>query len=127
VPVNDIRLNAAATGDKPRDMNSTDKEKKDFELFKYLINVRTDLATEMGISAQKICNNTQLTSLSRMRPSTRDSLARIEGFPYEKINTIGVQLVEKIAHFCKKFGLETDVVETKSSDSSESKASTTVI
>jgi superfamily II DNA helicase RecQ len=104
--VNDIKLGSNAS-DKSK--ASSEDEKKEYELLKYLINVRNDMANEIGMPAQKVCNNTQLKVLAQMRPSAKQNLQRIEGFPYEKIETIGSQFVEKIAFFCNKFKMDMDV------------------
>jgi hypothetical protein len=72
------------------------------------MNVRNELASEIGLSAQKICNNSQLSALTKLRPSIKKNLERVEGFPIEKIDTIGAKLVEKIVLFCNKFNLNKD-------------------
>jgi hypothetical protein len=49
-----------------------------------------------------------LQLLTKMRPSTIQSLQRIEGFPGEKFELIGSLLVDKIVNFCRlmKFNMD---------------------
>ena len=114
MPVNEIVQSSTSGAEKSN--QSSEEQKKEIELHKYLINVRNEMASQIGLSAQKVCNSTQLSALAKMRPSTKQNLAFIEGFPYEKIETIGAQLVDKIVFFCNKFKIEMDNFNTKESD-----------
>jgi superfamily II DNA helicase RecQ len=124
VPVNDIKL-GSNVNDKSK--AGTEDEKKEYELLKYLINVRNDMANEIGMSAQKVCNNTQLSFLAKLRPSSKQSLQRIEGFPYEKIETIGAQFIEKVVFFCNKFKMHMDVFDDRDRSTTSSTESVQVI
>ena len=105
IPVHDIAYGSSASN---KSKTSSEDQNKELELFKFLMTIRNEIAAEIGLSAQKIINNTQMSFLAKMRPSTKENLKRIEGFPSEKIETIGNRLVDKIVLFCNKSKLSMD-------------------
>ncbi len=46
-----------------------------------------------------------IKNIFHLRPSNTKNLEKIDMFPYAKINTVGVVLIDKINSFCKKFNI----------------------
>lgn len=84
-----------------------DEQFKETELFKVLLNVRNEIATESGVSAHRICSNKILSAFAHIRPSVIENLKLVEGFPQANLST-GQRIIDKIASFCSKYKLKTD-------------------
>lgn len=48
-----------------------------------------------------------------IRPSNKGNLEKVEDFPTEKIETIGLRFIECITSFCKKYQLTMDNFDKK--------------
>ena len=66
--------------------NLTDEEKR---IFATLTQWRQDKATQLNIPNFMVCHNTELMSISKVKPQTLDELSNIKGFGGQKIAKFG--------------------------------------
>ncbi|TVQ54362.1 MAG: DNA helicase RecQ [Phycisphaerales bacterium] len=81
----------------------------DRELFETLREVRRDLAAERDVPAFVVFNDATLREMARMRPTTRDSMAKIPGVGKKKLAELGPRFIEAIRSYCEECGLSSDV------------------
>ncbi|XP_021374191.1 Werner syndrome ATP-dependent helicase-like isoform X2 [Mizuhopecten yessoensis] len=72
------------------------------ELYKELVKKRNEIAGETGYAPYSIASNKALLDMANIRPSTKDSMIKIEDFPEAKVKKFGDMFVKIIISFCKE-------------------------
>lgn len=68
----------------------TDDEKRIFETLKQW---RQDKAAQLNIPSFMVCHNTELLTISKIKPQTLDELSKIKGFGVQKIAKFGDDII----------------------------------
>jgi len=105
-------LRAADTG--TRQKKRTKKlaaswEGVDRELFDGLRELRHELATRAGVPAYVVFTDETLRDMSRLRPTTLDSMSRIRGIGEKRLTTYGEEFLTAVLTYCEQAGVESDV------------------
>ncbi|XP_071808561.1 bifunctional 3'-5' exonuclease/ATP-dependent helicase WRN-like [Asterias amurensis] len=77
-------------------------------LYSKLMNLRNSLAAEMGAAPYMVANNKNLHDLAIIRPSSKQSLLKIDGIAEARAEKFGARLIEAICEFCKENSLKMD-------------------
>ncbi|XP_063232797.1 bifunctional 3'-5' exonuclease/ATP-dependent helicase WRN-like [Bacillus rossius redtenbacheri] len=85
-------------------------------LYKELIALRNVIANDNSCMPYMVASNKALLELSKMRPSRREYLMKVDGFMQAKINKFGAALIAKIREFCQAHGLPLDMTSDEAAD-----------
>ncbi len=80
----------------------------DRELFESLRELRREFATEQGVPAYIVFGDATLRDMARRRPSTTESLLKVNGVGQKKCDDYGQQFLEHIIDYCHEAELEQD-------------------
>ncbi|XP_069111387.1 bifunctional 3'-5' exonuclease/ATP-dependent helicase WRN-like isoform X1 [Argopecten irradians] len=72
------------------------------ELYKELVKKRNEMAGETGYAPYSIASNKVLLDMANIRPSTKDTMSKLEDFPQAKIQKFGDMFIVIITSFCSK-------------------------
>ncbi|KAL5007810.1 hypothetical protein ScPMuIL_016616 [Solemya velum] len=78
------------------------------ELYVLLVKQRNGLAQDTGYTPHSIASNKVLLDMAKIRPSTKDSLLKLEDFPQAKVEKFGNTFLEIITDFCNKTDFKMD-------------------
>lgn len=81
-------------------------------LFNKMKEIRKEIAEEWNVAPFSICGNPDLVLLSQVRPTTEDSMVKIEGFTKTKVAKLGPMLT-LFRNYSIENKLETDLHEDK--------------
>lgn len=124
IPVNQIISISNKAFDDASTKNENNSTSIHAELYKLLMVTRNELAEAYSCSAHNVCNNKVLAALASIRPSDTENLEKISDFPYAKIDTVGVKLLEKINSFCQKFKINMNNFSSSNSFANSSQIAT---
>ncbi|XP_022095858.1 Werner syndrome ATP-dependent helicase homolog [Acanthaster planci] len=88
-------------------------------LYSKLMNLRNSLASEIGAAPYMVANNKNLHDLAIIRPSTKQSLLKIDGIAEARADKFGLRFIEAVREFCKENNLKTDNFPSHISDSQD--------
>ena len=95
-------------GRKQRSVDPGSWEGVDRQLFESLRELRREFATEQGVPAYIVFGDATLRDLARRRPSTTESLLKVNGVGQKKCDDYGQQFLEHILDYCHETGVEQD-------------------
>uniref|UniRef100_A0A914W2P8 ATP-dependent DNA helicase n=1 Tax=Plectus sambesii TaxID=2011161 RepID=A0A914W2P8_9BILA len=88
--------------------NKSGDEKLMVELLKQLTDLRNNLAAETDIAPYMVASNKALVELSRVRPSSMQTLDQIDDLPVERAKRFGDSFVQLCRNFCEQHSLSTN-------------------
>ncbi|XP_071830122.1 bifunctional 3'-5' exonuclease/ATP-dependent helicase WRN-like isoform X2 [Apostichopus japonicus] len=71
-------------------------------LYTQLVKLRNSLAKEIGVAPYMVANNKNLIDLSTIRPSSMQSILRVDGIGQARADKFGMQLLAAIQKFCSE-------------------------
>ncbi|XP_038060643.1 Werner syndrome ATP-dependent helicase homolog isoform X2 [Patiria miniata] len=77
-------------------------------LYSKLMSLRNSLASEMGAAPYMVANNKNLHDLAIIRPSTKQSLLKIDGIAEARAEKFGLRFIEAVQEFCEENNLKMD-------------------
>ncbi|XP_033114141.1 Werner syndrome ATP-dependent helicase homolog [Anneissia japonica] len=77
-------------------------------LYTKLMEVRNSIANEKGAAPYMIANNKNLTALATIRPSSMESLLKIDGISEVRARTYGQRFIDIITEFSKEHEIDVD-------------------
>jgi ATP-dependent DNA helicase RecQ len=83
-------------------------ENVDSGLFESLRNLRRELASERGVPAYVLFNDSTLRDMARVRPGSADALLNIRGVGERKLADLGHRFLKVISDYCQKHRLPLD-------------------
>ena len=104
-------LKPAQTSKTSRQQRKTDPtswDGVDRQLFESLRELRREFATEQGVPAYIVFGDATLRDLARRRPSTTESLLKVNGIGQKKCDDYGQQFLEHIVDYCHETETEQD-------------------
>ncbi|KYR00373.1 ATP-dependent DNA helicase RecQ family protein [Tieghemostelium lacteum] len=88
--------------------NSSNDDRHIGKLFEILIQFRKELARNLDQPPFLLFSETSLKSISKIRPSTIESLRRAEGLEEKKIKDHGQSILSRVSEYCLKENLNFD-------------------
>ncbi|XP_033762110.1 Werner syndrome ATP-dependent helicase-like [Pecten maximus] len=71
------------------------------ELYKELVKKRNEMSGETGYAPYSIASNKVLLDMANIRPSTKDTMVKLEDFPQAKVQKFGDMFITIITSFCR--------------------------
>ncbi|PIK56337.1 putative Werner syndrome ATP-dependent helicase [Apostichopus japonicus] len=71
-------------------------------LYTQLVKLRNSLAKDIGVAPYMVANNKNLIDLSTIRPSSMQSILRVDGIGQARADKFGMQLLAAIQKFCSE-------------------------
>lgn len=78
------------------------------DLYAKLVKKRNDLAQETGYTPHSIASNKVLLDLAKIRPSSKDSLLKLEDFPQAKVEKFGPTFIKILKDYCQEKDIKMD-------------------
>ncbi|MEZ6063847.1 MAG: DNA helicase RecQ [Planctomycetaceae bacterium] len=85
------------------------------ELFEDLRRIRQEVAADRGVPPYVIFGDVTLRELARLRPTDPNRLLQIYGIGERKKREFGAMLIDRIADWCRRNGVDTDVMASRAS------------
>jgi ATP-dependent DNA helicase RecQ len=82
-------------------------------LFEHLRTLRSELAAEKAVPAYIVFGDNALREMSRRRPTSEETFARIRGVGAAKLRDYGAVFLKSISEYCSMMGLATDLGESE--------------
>eukprot|EP00057_Strongylocentrotus_purpuratus_P011614 XP_011666088.1 PREDICTED: Werner syndrome ATP-dependent helicase [Strongylocentrotus purpuratus] len=99
-----------ATEDIVATQKPVDPKEQEFQgkLYSKLMNLRNNIASEMGAAPYMVANNKNLLDLAVIRPASIKSMLKIDGIAQARADNFGAQFIEAIKSFCKENDIQLD-------------------
>lgn len=78
------------------------------DLYAMLVKKRNDLAQETGYTPHSIASNKVLLDLAKIRPSSKESLLKLEDFPQAKVEKFGPTFIKILKDYCQEKDVKMD-------------------
>ncbi|CAC5417310.1 WRN [Mytilus coruscus] len=78
------------------------------DLYAELIKKRNEVASETGYTPHSIASNKVLLDMTKIRPSTKQNMLKLEDFPEAKVEKFGDIFISIIVNFCHVHDLKMD-------------------
>ncbi|XP_063969395.1 bifunctional 3'-5' exonuclease/ATP-dependent helicase WRN-like [Lytechinus pictus] len=109
-----VQFMQASVGGASEDIVATQKpvDPKEQELqgklYSKLMNLRNDIASDIGAAPYMVANNKNLLDLAVIRPANINSMLKIDGIAQARAEKFGIQFIDAIKAYCKEKDLEMD-------------------
>ncbi|XP_061186116.1 bifunctional 3'-5' exonuclease/ATP-dependent helicase WRN-like isoform X2 [Saccostrea echinata] len=78
------------------------------DLYSKLVKERNDLAQDTGYTPHSIASNKVLLDMAKIRPSSKESLLRLEDFPQAKVEKFGPKFIKILKEYCQEKDIKMD-------------------
>ncbi|XP_056008081.1 bifunctional 3'-5' exonuclease/ATP-dependent helicase WRN-like isoform X2 [Ostrea edulis] len=79
------------------------------DLYSKLVKERNDLAQETGYTPHSIASNKVLLDMAKIRPSSKESMLKLEDFPQAKVEKFGPMFINILKKYCQEGDIKMDV------------------
>jgi ATP-dependent DNA helicase RecQ len=83
---------------------TTTPDSADQRLFKHLVSLRRQIASEVGLPPYMIFHDTTLKEICRTLPTDLEAFSRIQGVGQAKLEKYGSRFIELISEYIKHYG-----------------------